>query len=144
MWFETSAKVNVFCINCNTNDERDWHGTIIGRGIHGSLNALLARIKHRDKDMALIGFLTICIECCGEGLKFDYTDYKDEIDQVLRSRKKNRRFGSILLSVSYKEVEGVISSKVIIMKGILMDTVETISVDAKKEKWHLLKPLFKN
>ena len=88
--------------------------------------------------------LTICIECCGEGLKFDYTDYKDEIDQVLRSKKKNRRFGSILLSVSYKEVEGVISSKVIIMKGILMNTIDTISVDAKKEKWHLLKPLFKN
>jgi hypothetical protein len=97
----------------------------------GRLNAFLAKSKHRDKDTALIGLLTIYIEYCREGLKFDYTDYKDEIDQVLRS---NKRFGSILLSVSYKEVEEVISSKVIIMKGILMNTIDTISVDAKKEK----------
>lgn len=48
------------------------------------------------------------------------------------------------MSVSYKEVKGVISSKVIIIKGIFMNTIEMISVDAKKEKWHLLKPLFKN
>jgi hypothetical protein len=60
--------------------------------------------------MALFGFLTIYIECYGEGLKFDYTDYKAEIDQVLWSKKNNRRFRSILLSVSYKEVKGVISN----------------------------------
>jgi hypothetical protein len=94
--------------------------------------------------MALIGLLTICIECYGEGLKFDYTDYKPEIDQVLRSKRNNRCFGNILLSVSYKDVKGVISSKVIIIKGVFMNTIEMISVDAKKEKWHLLKPLFKN
>ena len=47
------------------------------------VNALLARIKHRGKGMALIGLLTICIEYYEEGLKFDYTDYKAEIDQVL-------------------------------------------------------------
>ena len=100
----------------------------------GRLNAFLAKIKHRDKDTALIGLLTIYIEWYKEGLKFDYTDYKDEINQVLRSKKKNRRFKSILLSVSYKKVEGVISSKVIIIKGILMNIIDTISVDAKKEK----------
>jgi hypothetical protein len=94
--------------------------------------------------MTLIGLLTIYIECYGEGLKFDYTDYKAAIDQVLRSKKNNRRFGSILLSVSYKEVKGVISSKVIIIKGIFMNTIEIISVDAKKEKQYLLKSLFKN
>jgi hypothetical protein len=144
MWFETSAKINVFCINCNIKDERDWQGTKIGRGIHGSLNALLARIKHKDKETALMGLFTICIECCGEGLKFDDTDYKAAIDQILRSKNKNRHFGSILLSLSHKEVEGYISSKVMIMEGILMNTIETRGVDAKKEKWHLLKPIFKN
>jgi hypothetical protein len=144
MWFETSAKVNVFCINCNFKDERDWQGRIIGRGVHGLLNALLARIKHKDKDTPLIGLLTICIDCCEEGLKFDYRDYKAEIDQILCSKNKNKRFGSILLGLSYKEVEGVIFSKVIIMEGILMSTIETIGVDAKQEKWDLLKPIFKN
>jgi hypothetical protein len=38
---------NVSCINCDFEDKRDWPGRIMGRGLHGALSALLARIKHK-------------------------------------------------------------------------------------------------
>lgn len=44
---ETKAKVNVSCINCDFEDKREWQGRIMGRGLHGALSALLARIKHK-------------------------------------------------------------------------------------------------
>jgi len=49
-------------------------------GLHGSLDTLFVRIKHKDgllkKDTSLIGLLTICFECYEEELRFDYPDYK--------------------------------------------------------------------
>src|SRR6266542_2027842 len=46
---ETKAKVNVFCINCDFEDRRDWQGRIMGRVLHGALSAILARIKHKSR-----------------------------------------------------------------------------------------------
>lgn len=144
-WFEIQAKINILCINhqnCDFGGPRDWQGRIVGKGIHGSLNALLTKIKHKNKlskkDTPLMGLLTICIECC-EGLGL----HEDDLGQI-PSSKDSKPLGSMVLSLSYKEVEEVVSSKVIIMEGMLMNTIKTVGVDAKEKKWPLLKPIFKN
>lgn len=145
LWFNINAKVNVLCVNvdCDFEDERDWQGRIVGKGVHGSLNALFTRIMHKNKQqMPLIGLLTVCMECYKEGFSFDYMNSKRQINQILSSKHKRKNFGRLILGVSYKEVEEIIFSKVIIMEGVLMDTVETVSLNLKQE-WDLLRPLFK-
>lgn len=51
---------------------------IVGRGLHGTLNALYARIKHKHKDAPVMSLLTICINCCAE-LELDEADQIDRI-----------------------------------------------------------------
>jgi hypothetical protein len=41
------------------------------------------------------------------------------------------------LRISYKRVEEVVSSKVIVMEGVLMNTIKTVGVDGKYRKWYL-------
>ena len=81
LWFDTNAKVNVLCINCKFEDTRDWQGRIIGKGIHGSLNALLIRMRDKLlKDTPLMRLLTICVECSGEGVRIEEKNYEAWID----------------------------------------------------------------
>jgi len=143
MWFETNAKVKVWCVNyqnCKFKDEREWQGVIIGKGIHGSINALLALVKHKNKALKtstpLMGLLTICTECCGE---LDFWYKANHVDRII-----NRTPGSLILSLSAKEVEEVASSKGIIIEGALMDIIETVAIDSQLKKWHMLTPVFKN
>jgi hypothetical protein len=70
MWFETNAKVEVYYINhqnCEFKHERGWQGVIISKGIQGSINALLAWFKHKNKALKtstpLMGMLTVYVEC---------------------------------------------------------------------------------
>ncbi len=69
--FKINAKVKVtyININCKFKEERKWQGRIISKGIHGSLNALLAMLEHKIKALQgrilLIGVLTIYNRCCG-------------------------------------------------------------------------------
>ena len=141
LWFETSAKVKVFCgnVNCKFNDEREWHGRIVGKGIHGSLNALLAMLKHKNKisqeRTPFMGLLTICDRCCGQ-LDFCYEDHMDRII--------NEASGSLVLGLLEEKIEEVISSKVIIMEGMLMNAIITIGVDGQSREWPMLRPFFVN
>jgi hypothetical protein len=113
VWLETKAKVSVFCVNwqnCKFEEEREWQGQIIGRGIHGCLNALLSKIKYKNRASKtckpLIGLLTNCAECSRE---IGWSD-DDQLDQIIK-----RTPGSLVLSG--KEVEEILSTKVIIMEG---------------------------
>ncbi len=143
LWFETNAKVKVYCVNhqnCKFEEERGWQGVIIGKGIHGSINALLALFKHKNKALKtstpLMSLLTVCVECCGE---LDFWYEVDHMDQII-----NRISGSLILGLSDKEVEEVASSKGIIMEGALMNVIKTMGIDGQWNKWHMLTPVFKN
>ena len=134
LWFDTDAKVRVRCVNGNNYEfeDRDWQGRIIGKGIHGSLNALLIRFKHKNKasKRPLMELLTICFECRRE---------LDNTNQLKEINKKTS--GSLILSLSDKEVETVVSSKAIIMEGPLMNVIKTIGIDGESKKWDMLRLL---
>jgi hypothetical protein len=141
LWFETNAKVKVLCVNvnCKFKEEREWHGRIVGKGIHGSVNALLATLKHNNKTSQgrtpFMGLLTICDGCCGQ---LDFR-LKAHMDRIINSTS-----GSLVLGLSDKEVDEVTSSKVIIMEGMLMNAITTISIDGQWREWPLLRPFFIN
>lgn len=139
LWFETNAKVNVSCVNCHDckfKKEREWHGRIVGNGIHGFLNALFVKVKHRasKKRPPLMGLLTVCLKCRGEpDLFYD----ADQLDQIVKKTS-----GRLILGLSEKEVEEVISSKEVIMEGLLMDSIKTVGIDGREKEWCMLRPLF--
>jgi hypothetical protein len=90
---------------------------IISKGIHRSINALLALIKYKNKALKmstpLIGLLTVYIKCCGE---LDFWYKANYINQII-----NRTPGSLILSLLDKEVKGV----------VLMDMNETVAIDGQ-------------
>jgi hypothetical protein len=140
---ETEAKIHVFCINCdpqNALKERDWQGRITGKGLHGSLNALCSRVKHKymlsRSATPLLRLLTVCVECCTE-LELHYE--VDQMDRIFGFRDRNGTLREMTLRVSYKEIEEIVSSQVIMMEGVLLnaDTIKTVGVDGKQRKWYL-------
>ena len=139
--FETTGKVNILCINCPFKNTRDWHGRIIGNGIHGSLNALFLRMRFKLlKDMPLWRLLTICAECGEEGQLVE-KNCKAWINQTLNCKDIGGDFGNITLSLLYQEeVEEIMCSRKIILEGVLKDKIKT---DTRQEAWDLLNPLFK-
>src|SRR5438045_1411466 len=85
---KTEAKIHVFCINCDPRNalmERDWQGRIIGKGLHGSLNALCARVKQKymlsRSHTPLLRLLTVCVECYTELELHHEVDRIDRIDR---------------------------------------------------------------
>jgi len=138
---EAEAKIHVFCIKCDPQDaltERGWQGRITGKGLHGSLNALCAKIKYmlfRSQE-PLMRLLTVCAECCA---KLEVYYKVDQVDQILSFRDKHGAPGEMVLRVPYKEIEEIVSSKVIVMKGALLNagTINTSSADGKWRKWYL-------
>ncbi|KAH6667739.1 hypothetical protein B0J14DRAFT_567113 [Halenospora varia] len=136
---ETEAKIHVFCINCESKSalgKRDWQGRIIGKGLHGSLNALCTRIKHKYKSAPLMRLLTVCIDCCAE---LELYHEADQIGQIFGFKDNNTTPGEMVLRISYKEIEEIVSSKVIIMEGWLLNAnvIETVGVNGEWRKWYL-------
>jgi len=138
---EAEAKIHVFCIKCNPQDaltERGWQGRFIGKGLHGSLNALYAKMKYMlfSSQEPLMRLLTVCAKCCA---KLEVYDEVDEVDRIFGLRDKHRTLGEMVLRVPYKEIEEIVSSKVIVMKGALLNagTINTSSADGKWRKWYL-------
>jgi hypothetical protein len=135
---ETKANIDVSCVNCDFEEKRDWQGWIIGKGITGSLNAFLTRIKYKSKllkrNTPLMRLLTICGNCCIE-LNWDG---KPDQDHILSVGSINKISTSLVLGLSYKEVEAVLSSKAIIIEGVAMNTIKTVGIDGKWKVWFLL------
>jgi hypothetical protein len=143
LYSETEAKIHVFCIKCNPQDaltERGWQGRIIGKGLHGSLIALCARIKYMlfMSQAPLMSLLTVCAKCCA---KLEVYYEVNQVDQTFGFQDKHEKPGEIVLRVPYKEIEEIVSSKVIVMKGVLFNagTINTFSADGKWRKWYLWK-----
>jgi hypothetical protein len=63
---------------------------------------------------------------------------KPDQDHILSVGSINNISASLVLSVWYKEVEMVASSKGIIMEGVAMDTIKTVGIDGKLKEWPLL------
>ncbi|KAH6664595.1 hypothetical protein B0J14DRAFT_569575 [Halenospora varia] len=128
---ETKTKILVSCVNCYFEKNRDWQGWIIGKGITRSLNAFLTRIKHKNKllkgNMPLMRLLTICDNCC---IKLDWVGKPDQ-DHIRGVGSINKISASLVLGLSYKEVEMVASSKGIIMEGVAMNTIKTVGIDGE-------------
>jgi hypothetical protein len=135
---EIKAKINVSCVNCDFEEKRDWQGWIIGKGITGSLNAFLKRIKHKNKllkrNTPLMRLLTICENCC---IELDW-DGKPDQDHILSIGRLHKISESLVLRLSYKEIEEVISSKSIIIGGLLMNAIKTVGIDGQEKEWDLL------
>ncbi|KAH8653972.1 hypothetical protein BGZ60DRAFT_419076 [Tricladium varicosporioides] len=137
---ETEATIHVFCINCKSLSERNWQGSIIGKGLHGSLNAFCARVKNKymlfRSHTPLMRLLTVCIECC---IQLELYYEADQIDRIFGFRDKNEPLREMVLRISYKEIEEFVSSKLIMMEGLLLnsETIKTASADGKWRKWYL-------
>jgi hypothetical protein len=136
---EIEAKIGVFCVNCGSLGQRDWQGRIIGKGLHGSLNALCARIKATFKGVPLMRLWTACFECCAK-LGLDCED--DQMDMIFSYRYIKRGDQEMVVRLSYKEVEEMVSSKVIMTEGRLLNanTIKTAGKDGQWKKWQLWNP----
>lgn len=128
---KTKAKINVSCVNCDFKENRDWQGCIIGKGITGSLRAFLIRVKHRNKllkrNTPLMKLLTIYDNCC---IKLDW-DSKPNQGYILGIGSINKISASLVLGLSYKEVEIVASSKGIIIEGVTINAIKTVGIDGE-------------
>ncbi|PVH72544.1 hypothetical protein DL98DRAFT_520444, partial [Cadophora sp. DSE1049] len=137
---EIKAKVNVSCINCDFEDKRDWQGRILGSGFHGALRALLTRIKHKCRlfkdDTPFMELWTVCIHCSAT---LELYHEVDQIGMIFDFKDSHKRAGGMVLRISYKEIEDIVSSKVIMMDGVLLsaNTIKTVGVDGKWRKWYL-------
>jgi hypothetical protein len=131
---ETKAKVIVSCVNCEFEEKRDWQGWIIGKGITGSLNALLTRVKHKSKllkgNTPLMRLLTLCDSCCIE------LDWDGKPVLSIGNIKKISK--SLVLCLSHKEVEEVVASREIIMEGVTINAIKTVGIDGEWKEWSLL------
>lgn len=133
---ETKAKIKVSCIKCDDpkDDEREWQGRVIGKGLHGSLSALLTRVEHKYglfmDHKPLVRLLTVYIECYA---KLELYYEVNRIDQIFSFRDNNEISRGMVLRISYKEIEQIISSRVIVMEGMLLNsgTIKTVGVDGK-------------
>ncbi|KAH7418680.1 hypothetical protein BKA64DRAFT_654980 [Cadophora sp. MPI-SDFR-AT-0126] len=134
---EIKAKVNVSCINCDFEDRRDWQGRIMGSGFYGALRALLIRIKHKCRlfrdDTPLMELWTVCIHCFA---KLELFHEVDQIGMIFDFKDSNKRAAGMVLRISYKEIEDIVSCKVIMMEGVLLSaiTIKTVGVDGKWRK----------
>jgi hypothetical protein len=138
---ETNAKVIVSCVNCTYEEKRNWKGWIIGKGITGSLNAFLTRLKHKRKllnwNTPLMRLLVLCDSCC---IKLEW-DGKPDQDHILSVGNINKISASLVLCISFEEVEAIVSSRQIIMEGVAMNAIKTLGIDGEwKERPLLNKP----
>ena len=135
---ETKAKIDVSCANCDFKDKIDWQGYIVGNGIHGSVYAFFTRMRYKNKllkgSKQLMGLLTICDDCCTE---LDL-DGKPDQTYILNFGGASQISASLVLSLSYKEVKEVASSRAIIIEGPPMDAIKTVGIDGQEKKWNLL------
>ena len=63
----------------------------------------------------------------------------DQIDRTFGFKDNNGTPREVVLRISFKKIEEIVSSEVIIMEGGLLNAnmIKTVSVDGKQRKWYL-------
>ena len=49
----------------------------------------------------------------------------------------------MILSLTDEDVKEVVYNRVIIIEGILIDTIKTVGKDGQRKEWYMLRALFK-
>ena len=64
---DVTAGISIVCAydSCEPVDSRVWRGKIVAKGLHGSVQALFARMSQRIQvfKTPLMGIITVCAEC---------------------------------------------------------------------------------
>jgi hypothetical protein len=76
------------------------------------------------------------MKCCAE---LELYHEVDQIDRTFGFKDNNKTSREVVLRISFKKIEEIVSSKVIIMEGGLLNanTIKTVSVNGKWRKWYL-------
>ena len=63
----------------------------------------------------------------------------DQMDRIFSFKDSSETFRDMVLRIPYKSVEEVISSKVFMTEGRLLNTntIKTVGIDNKWKKWYL-------
>ena len=77
-----------------------------------------------------MSLLTVCAECYA---KIEVYYKVDQVDRIFGFQDKYETPREIVLRVLYKEIGEIVSSKVIVIKGVLLNagTINTFSTDGK-------------
>lgn len=78
--------------------------------------------------------LTICADCCTE---LDWNGRPDQ-NHILSVGRLHKTSAKLVLSLSHKEIEEVISSVFIIMGSFLINSIKTVDIDGYVKEWDLL------
>lgn len=129
---ETTAHINISCVNCaTTGSHRTWNGIILGRGAPGSIKAYLIRVRLKLSRAPLLELLTTCEKCTK--LKLDNKARVEhfELHGVSTSHRK------MVFRVSHDQMEEMLSSKVVVLEGIFTMPFVTIGQDGQWKKWNM-------
>jgi len=131
---ETKVKINVFYINCNFEENKNWQKWIINKEITESFSDFLTKIKYKNKllnrNTPLIRLLTIYNNCC---IELDWKS-KPNQDHILSIKSINKIFANLVLDLFYKKVEIIVSNKRIIIKRIFINAIKTVGINGKWKK----------
>jgi hypothetical protein len=139
---QLTSRISITCIYCSDLEkgprERRWRGRIVGKGAFGSIKALLLRIKHKHTEISSIGLLTLCHDCC---TKLKLHDQFSQMGQILNFRALHNVSGKLVLGTSYKEVEELFSSQIIVLNGLLTTPFRTAGRDGQWKSWAIYNKL---
>jgi hypothetical protein len=93
-------------------DKRTWRGIVIGRRVSGSIKASLIRRALRHTKAPLFGVLTICPKCC---IELKLHKQFDQMERIHKFEGNHNTLGKMTFRLSYKEMEELFSSKVIVL-----------------------------
>jgi hypothetical protein len=130
--FQSTTRIRIVCACPNSLYQRTWRGTIVGKGLHGCVQAMLARMSQRFLRAPLLGILTVCSVCDSE------SSWENECQ--LTNYLLEKTSGRLLLGIlSEKDIEILLSSAVIVMEGVLMDTITSIDKCGGRRRWSLFR-----
>jgi hypothetical protein len=82
---------------------------------------------------------TVCYDCCAE---LELYDKADQINEIRSFKGGERVSGSMIFGVTYKEIEEMLCSKVVIMEGRSTTSFKTFGEDGKEKQWAQAKLAF--
>ena len=75
-----------------------------------------------------MGLYTLCLKCCDE---LELYDKDDQIDQIRSFEGKTTLSASMIVGATYKEIEEILFSRLIIIDGKSTSSFKTVTMDGK-------------